>query len=190
MSNKNNSGNSNSGNSNSGDCNSGNCNSGDWNSGDWNSGDCNSGNYNSGDCNSGNCNSGIFNTNEPKMRCFNKDSEFTKAEYEEKFGWTYPNLSICQWIYWNDMTDEEKKENPTAKDTDGYLKTMEYKEAWKEYWWRITDNDKKWFLNLPNFSASIFKEITGIDVEVKEPSLSGKEVSVTIDNVTYKAVIK
>ena len=124
----------------------------------------NSGYWNSGYWNSGDLNSGIFNTNEPKMRCFNKDSEFTRTEYEKKFGWIYPDLNICQWIYWNDMTDEEKKENPTAKDTDGYLKTMEYKEAWKEYWNRASETDKEWFMNLPNFSAEIFKEITGIDV--------------------------
>ena len=184
-----NSGNRNSGHRNSGYGNSGNWNSGHRNSGDWNSGYGNSGHSNSGYWNSGNRNSGIFNTDEPKMRCFNKDSEYTRTEYEEEFDWVYPDLNICQWISWYDMTDDEKEELPNAKDTDGYLKTMDYKEAWAEYWGKASEEDKRWFLALPNFSAEIFKEITGIDVNVK-PSLSGKEVEVKLDGITYKAIIK
>ena len=86
-----NSGNHNSGSYNSGSYNSGNLNSGIYNSGDYNTGDCNSGNYNSGDYNSGYSNSGyynsgysnsgMFNTDEPYMRAFNKDTAIRYSDF-------------------------------------------------------------------------------------------------------------
>lgn len=69
----------------------------------------------------------------------------------------------------------------------GKLKTLTYKEAWAEYWGRASEEDKKWFQNLPNFDPKIFAEITGIDVS---DSLSGQEVEVTVGGKVYKAVIK
>lgn len=183
-----NSGNFNSGNFNSGDCNSGYYNSGDYNSGDCNSGYCNSGYRNSGDCNSGDYNSGNFNSgyrnsgdynsgdynsgwfnsDEPKMRFFNKDSEYTYLEFSEKFSFVYPDLHTCQWIEKDDMTDEEKEEVSGWETMGGYLKEMNYQEAWAEYWGRASDSDKQWFQNLPNFDAAIFQEITGIDLSKKD----------------------
>ena len=71
-----NSGNRNSGNRNSGKYNSGNRNSGYYNSGNYNSGHYNSGYYNSGYYNSGDYNSGHCNTNSPKVRMFNHETEF------------------------------------------------------------------------------------------------------------------
>jgi len=189
-----NSGNCNSGNYNSGDCNSGNRNSGNRNSGDRNSGNrnsgnCNSGNYNSGYCNSGNYNSGWFNTDEPKMRFFNKDSDVTYTKFSEKMI-VYPDLLVCSWIYEKDMTDKEKKDNPNYKTLYGYLKTLDYKEAWAEYWTRATKEQKEFFLTLPNFSWELFTEITGIKQENEIPSLKGKKVKVELDGVTYVAVIE
>ena len=175
MSNKN-TGDYNSGHFNSGNFNSGDYNSGDCNSGDYNSGDRNSGHFNSGDCNSGHFNSGWFNTNEPKMRFFNKDSEYTCTEFSEKFGFVYPDLHICQWVDKEDMTDAEKKEVSGWNEVGGYLKTLNYKEAWAEYWGRASKSDKQFFMNLPNFDADIFKEITGIDVEEKVEELTLAEV--------------
>jgi len=160
-----NSGDYNSGYRNSGDYNSGNRNSGDYNSGNYNSGDYNSGNRNSGNYNSGNYNSGWFNTDEPKIRFFNKDSDMTYSDFSDKYSLVYPYLKTCSWVYAKDMTDQEKKDNPDFETTDGYLKTMTYKEAWAEYWNRASDEDKEFFTTLPNFDSAIFLEITGIDVE-------------------------
>ena len=79
---KNNTGKENTGEYNSGYRNSGYGNSGDRNSGDWNSGYGNSGYGNSGDRNSG-----IFNTDEPKMRVFNKECDLTYTEFRTKYGY-------------------------------------------------------------------------------------------------------
>ena len=138
-------GNWNSGNSNVGDYNSGNWNSGSSNSGSCNSGNCNSGNHNSGDCNIGNWNSGdwnkinysngCFNTIEPKIKFFNKES----------------NLTYEDWL----LSDAKKilKEIPTE----------DYKYA-QDWWNRLEDTYKQIILDIPNFDREIFKEITGIDV--------------------------
>ena len=183
-----NSGNYNSGGYNSGYCNSGYCNSGDYNSGNYNSGNyntgCNNSGYrNSGNYNSGDYNSGWFNTEEQTMRFFNKETTIKFSDFVVE---VYPDLKICTWIAIDKLPEAEQTE--TAKQMGGLLKTMTYKEAWKEYWERASEKDKRWFQTLPNFTPEIFEEITGINVA--KQSLSGKEVQVTIDGVNYSAVIK
>ena len=159
-----NSGYRNSGDYNSGHYNSGYCNSGDYNSGYYNSGDYNSGYYNSGDCNSGRYNSGLFNTNEPKMLLFNRECEYTYSEFVAKFGYRTLNPTLTEWILSTDMTDAEKEKHPSHETTGGYLKKFTYKEAWANAWNNADDEQKRWFLSLPNFDADIFFEITGIRV--------------------------
>lgn len=176
-----NSGDGNSGNRNSGDCNSGDCNSGGCNSGDWNSGGCNSGNRNSGNCNSGDCNSGdwnsgdwnsgnrnsgIFCTETPKLKLFNKDSDMSwddwiHSEARRILVW---NSELSVWIYANNMSDEEKQDNPDYETTGGYLKVFTYKEMCKNMWESITDSEKEVITNIPNFDKGIFEEITGIKI--------------------------
>ena len=156
-----NSGYGNSGNSNSGYSNSGYGNSGNGNSGDWNSGDWNSGYGNSGYGNSTNRETGIFNTTKGKIRCFNKETDLTWDEIiHPSFRKFYPN----KWIPESEMTDEEKKADPQFFVRGGYLKTYTWEEAWANYWRDSDEEERQKVLNLPNFDAAIFKEITGIDV--------------------------
>jgi hypothetical protein len=191
----NNSGNWNSGNRNSGDSNSGNWNSGNRNSGVWNSGDSNSGNWNSGNRNSGNWNSGygnsgdgnsgnwnsgnrnsgygnstsretgIFNTTPGTLRIFNKPTDLKWEDIDHP---DFDEFYLNKWIPESDMTDEEKKAEPKFHVRQGYLKTFTWHEAWANYWRDSHEEEKQKVLNLPNFDAEIFKEITGIDVEVAE----------------------
>ena len=177
---KNNTGANNTGENNSGDWNSGYWNSGHWNSGHRNSGDRNSGHGNSGDWNSGYGNSGdwnsgygnltnrsagIFNSEEGTVRLFNKESNLKWDEI------THPNFYefvLNEWVSEDDMTDEEKKADPDFFVRGGYLKTYTYKEAWANYWKNTTEEDRRRVLNLPNFDPAVFKDITGIDVEVDQ----------------------
>jgi hypothetical protein len=182
-----NSGNGNSGDRNSGVGNSGYGNSGYGNSGVGNSGVGNSGYWNSGYWNSGDRNSGIFNTDEPKMRSFNKDSDMTYTEFREKFGYKDIDFPLNVWCDKSEMTDEEKKSVSGWEQMGGYLKTLSYKEAWAEGWKKATQEQKDWYKSFPNFSSEIFFEITGIKID--EPTLKGKEVEVKLDGVTYKAII-
>ena len=170
-----NSGDRNSGNRNSGNCNSGDCNSGDCNSGDWNSGDRNSGNRNSGDCNSGDWNkcsfsNGCFNTESPKIYLFNKPSEWTYQDWVESEARCLLNEipgNVLQWVYYSNMTDEEKAEYPEAEITGGYLKKLDNTGCAAFWWDRLSEKEKEIIKSIPNFDAGIFKVITGIDVNEK-----------------------
>jgi hypothetical protein len=181
-----NSGNGNSGDFNSGDRNSGNGNSGDFNSGYFNSGDRNSGDRNSGDRNSGygnsgyrnsgdrnsgygnsgygnstNRESGIFCSTEGKVRIFNKPTNLTWDEIDHPH---FSEFYLTKWISESEMTEEEKKDDPQFFVREGYLKTFTYKEAWANFWKDTDKENRQKFLNLPNFDADVFLEITGIDV--------------------------
>ena len=145
--------------------NSGNRNSGDWNSGDWNSGDCNSGNWNSGNWNSGNCNSGFFNTNEPFVRMFNKDTKLKKYEIDIPL---FCHFDLTVWVSHDTATEEEKEEhNEEIKTCGGFLKTLDYKEAWRLAWNKASKKEHLEMLKLPNWDNEVFKEISGIDAEAE-----------------------
>ena len=160
-----NSGNRNSGNYNSGNYNSGYYNSGYYNSGNRNSGYYNSGNRNSGNYNSGNYNSGYYNTNSPCVRLFNKNTDIQFNEFVNSNYYNALNSSsfiLNEWIYY---TEEEKKNDKAKELIGGYLKTYEYKEAYKNWWNNMSNYNKNVIKNLPNFDKNIFLEITGINVD-------------------------
>ena len=175
-----NSGSWNSGSCNNGSCNSGSCNSGSWNSGDRNSGSCNSGSCNSGNRNSGSCNSGdrnsgswnsgswnsgFFNSDEPNIRMFNKDTNLKRGDINIP-SWCYFSLTV--WVSHDTATEEEKEKYKREIETfGGYLKTLEYKEAWKLAWSKASKEEHKQLLKLPNWNNKVFIEITGIDAELE-----------------------
>ena len=159
-----NSGNWNSGSRNSGDWNSGSRNSGDWNSGRGNSGSRNSGNWNSGDWNSGNCNSGFFCTNSPKLRLFNKETDFTMEEFIKTKWYAVLTSGEFNLTKWRVYTDEEKAQDERKRFIGGELITIPYKEACANWWASLSEKDKAIIKTIPNFDANIFAEITGIDV--------------------------
>ena len=184
----------NTGSSNTGTGNSGSCNSGYYNSGYYNDGDCNSGNYNtgkcnsgsynsgfynSGNCNSGNCNSGdynktsfsngCFNTEKQKIFMFNKPSDWTIEDWhcsEAKRLLDNIQRMAFQQIWSEDMTEEEKEQHPEYKITNGYLRKLDQLECGQFWWNTLSDYGKNVIKSLPNFDAEIFKEITGIDINI------------------------
>ena len=160
-----NSGNRNSGSRNSGNWNSGDWNSGNWNSGNWNSGDCNSGSRNSGNWNSGNWNNGYFNSNEPFVRMFNKE---TKLKIDEINIPSFCYFDLTVWVSHDTATDEEKEEHKEEIETcGGFLKTLDYKEAWRLAWDKASKEEHLEMLKLPNWDNEVFKEISGIDAEAE-----------------------
>jgi len=139
-------------------------NSGDLNSGDRNSGDRNSGYLNSGDLNSGDRNSGVFCNKQRKdaILFFNKESSWTWDDWFNSRQYRILQLQLTTWIDFSDMSDEEKKANPNAHITDGYLKVYEYKEAWANLWAKLSDEEKQSIKELPNYDSDVFEFITGI----------------------------
>jgi len=73
-------------------------------------------------------------------------------------------FKLCEWISASLMTEDEKKRHPDFETTGGYLREYTYKQAWANFWAETSEENRKKFLNLPNFDADTFRAITGIDV--------------------------
>jgi hypothetical protein len=162
----------NTGNRNTGDCNTGDWNTGDWNTGDWNTGDWNTGNRNTGDWNTGDWNKSSFNTGcfmteEQKIMFFNKPSDWTYNDWlrsDARYLLNRIPKNVVEWIYSEDMTDEEKAEHPTHETTGGYLKVLDESDCGQLWWGSLSDRQKNIIKALPNFDPEIFEQCTGINV--------------------------
>lgn len=140
-------------------------NTGDWNTGNRNTGDCNTGDCNTGNWNTGDCNTGYFNTNEPFVRMFNKDTN-KKREDLSFPSFLYFNLTV--WVTHDTATDEEKKAHKQEIEVcGGFLKKLDYKEAFRISWNKASLEEHKKLFDLPNWDNDIFKEISGIDAEAE-----------------------
>jgi len=130
-------------------------------------GNSNSGDRNSGDSNSGYRNSGAFCLDDnPIIYLFDKPTEMKVREWEQSKAIRIMNslLELEIWIEEPSMNDEEKENNPSYKTTGGYLKTKTLHEAWGDMWNNLSEDNKKAFLELPNFDADKFFSITGIRI--------------------------
>jgi hypothetical protein len=158
---------------NTGDCNTGDCNTGNRNTGNRNTGDCNTGNRNTGNRNTGDWNkssfnTGCFNTVEQKIMLFNKPSDMTYREWIDSDARYLLNRipkNVVEWIYSEDMTDEEKAEHPTHETTGGYLKVLDESECGQLWWGSLSDRQKNIIKAIPNFDAEIFFQCTGVRVD-------------------------
>lgn len=133
----------------------------------------NSGNYNSGYRNSGDWNkcdysSGCFNTEFQKMYLFNKPSDWTYEDWLHSKARRILNdipMNTLTYIYFSDMSEEEKAAHPQAETTGGYLKETDGSKRVQQWWNELADEQKSIVKAIPNFDKAIFKEITGIDVD-------------------------
>ena len=153
-----NTGNWNTGNWNTGDCNTGDCNTGDWNTGNWNTGD-----FNIGDSNTG-----CFNTQSQKLRFFDLETDMTFEEWRSSEAYRILckiSFVPTRWIRADDMSEAEKAEHPEYEIAGGYLKIRDVKDCYKEWWERLTKQEKDVIKNIPNFDPDKFYLITGIKVE-------------------------
>ena len=158
-----NTGDCNTGNRNTGNCNTGDCNTGNRNTGDWNTGDCNT-----GDCNKSSFNTGCFNTEEQKIMLFNKPSNMTYSEWldsDARYLLNQIPKDVVEWVYEEDMTDEEKAAHPTYETTGGYLKVLDESECGQLWWGSLSDRRKEIIKAIPNFDAEIFFQCTGVRVD-------------------------
>ena len=152
---------------NTGDCNTGNRNTGDCNTGNRNTGDCNTGDCNTGDWNSCNQSTGCFCTEQQPIMFFNKPSTWSLEDWYRSEARSLMNQipkDVVEWIYEEDMTDEEKAEHPTYKTTGGYLKVLDESECGQIWWDGLSEHEKMVIENLPNFDPKLFRQCTGIDV--------------------------
>lgn len=131
----------------------GNRNTGDWNTGDWNK---------------SSFNTGCFNTEEQKIMLFNKPSNMTYREWlESDARWLLNQIpkDVVEWVYEEDMTDEEKAAHPTYETTGGYLKVLDESECGQLWWGSLSDRRKDIIRAIPNFDSDIFFQCTGVRVD-------------------------
>ena len=172
-----NAGNRNSGNDNAGSYNAGHSNAGSYNAGHGNAGNRNVGNLNAGHGNAGHGNAGsynagsynvgLFNSKQGKIRLFNKESSVSWDD--ARIQAVLEHLpSFQEYVSFDNMTDTEKNAHAYAKITGGYFRYLKYKDAWLKFWGNSQDSVKQAFLNLPNFDAKVFEEITGIKIKKRK----------------------
>ena len=133
------------------------------NAGNRNAGYGNAGSCNAGNGNAGSDNAGMFNSKQGKIRLFNKETNVSWNDDRIQNVLRY-SPDFQEYVYFSQMTEEEKKLYPYAKTTGGYYKQLGYKEGWIKFWGNATDDVKSVFLKLPNFNKKVFEEITGIKV--------------------------
>ena len=161
-----------------------------YNTGNNNTGNNNTGCYNTGDNNAGNWNSsssvsGYFNTESLKtIRVFNKECSVKEWGNASKPGFLFFNLT--EFVSFDNMTDAEKEQNPNHKTTGGYLKTYEYKEAFKKSYESASQEERDLILKLPNFDPEVFLEISGIDVRVDSELQEKKRLMIEKANELLK----
>ena len=134
------------------------CNTGNWNTG----------NRNTGDWNKSSFNTGCFNTEEQKITLFNKPSDITYNDWlrsDARYLLNQIPKDVVEWVYEEDMTDEEKAANPTYETTGGYLKVLNESECGQLWWGSLSDFQKNYIKSIPNFDAEIFEQCTGIKVD-------------------------
>ena len=163
-----NTGNRNTGNRNTGNRNTGNRNTGNRNTGNRNTGNRNTGDWNTGDWNKSSFNTGCFNTEEQKITLFNKPSDITYNDWlrsDARYLLNQIPKDVVEWVYEEDMTDEEKAANPTYETTGGYLKVLDESECGQLWWGSLSDRRKEIIKAIPNFDAEIFFQCTGVRVD-------------------------
>ena len=73
------------------------------------------------------------------------------------------------WVSHDTATEKEKKEHKQEIETcGGFLKVLDYKEAFKLAWDNASEEEHEQVKKLPNFDAGIFYEISGIDLRGKK----------------------
>ena len=117
---------------------------------------------NSGDMNSGDRNPGFLCTCTPPYVVFDRPTETNMLIYKWPLFFFF---DLYVFVEEGEMSKSEKDGNPSYKTTGGYLKTLDYKEAWRMSWSKADIEDKKKVLDIPNWNNQKFLEITGINVE-------------------------
>lgn len=150
-----NGGNSNEGYYNVGSLNMGNFNTGDNNIGYSNSGYCNIGDYNTGSYNEISYSTGFFNTKEQPIYMFNKPTKLSSFMIHKLEG-----MELVHQLMTLYNIDFYYNKNAICS---SYCRKLRNK-VWH---CTFTEKQKEAILSLPNFDAEIFKEITGIDINME-----------------------
>ena len=137
------------------------------NTGDRNTGNRNTGDRNTGDWNAASFSSGCFCTGDQKILMFDKPSEWTLRDWWDSDARRLMNniqKNVVEWVYTENMSEEEKEKHPEHKTTGGYLKILDESECAQIWWDGLDQTDRQIIMDLPNFNAEIFRKCTGIKI--------------------------
>ena len=98
---------------------------------------------------------------------FNKPSNMTYNDWfrsDARYLLNQIPKNVVEWVYEEDMTDEEKAAHPTYETTGGYLRVLEESESAQIWWDGLSKTDKSIIKAIPNFDGEIFEECTGIKI--------------------------
>ena len=99
---------------------------------------------------------------------FNKPSNMTYSEWldsDARYLLNQIPKDVVEWVYEEDMTDEEKAAHPTYETTGGYLKVLDESECGQLWWGSLSDRRKEIIKAILNFDAEIFFQCTGVRVD-------------------------
>ena len=176
-----------------GNCSTGDCSTGDWSTGYRSTGDCSTGNRSTGNRSTGNCSTGDwsisnrstghFSTIDGHPSFFDKPFKGTWDEAAELIPYVVLKIG-AYWVDSSEMTEQQKADHPMHEKTGGVLlkHNHTYHEAWAIAWSEMDQATRDRFLNLPNFDAEKFKQITGIDTT----SVQGPKNVTVINGKTYR----
>ena len=98
---------------------------------------------------------------------FNKPSDWTYRDWLDSDARYLLNeipKNVAEWIYSQDMSDEEKTAHPEHETTGGYLKDLDEKDCGQIWWDGLEEYNRNIIKALPNFDAGIFESVTGINI--------------------------
>lgn len=122
---------------------------------------------NSGDWNKASQTMGCFNTESQKLKFFDKETDMTLEQWwcsNARYLLNQIDFRPADWIWSDDMTDEEKVAHPEHETTGGYLKIRDNTDCCTEWWNGLSERNKNIIRSIPNFDAEKFFQITGIRV--------------------------
>lgn len=128
-------------------------NTGCFNTGDYNTGDYNIGNYNVGDWNRVSYSTGFFNTESQPVYMFNKPTDMSKDDIRSLEG-----MKVLVRKY------KAFRQLHPKYGINRFINIENFKTVCKAFWETVTPEERDAVMNLPNFDADIFEEITGIKV--------------------------
>ena len=148
--------------------------------GDQSTGDQSTGNGSTGDQSTGNWSissysTGHFSTEDyAGFGAFNKPCTPDEWANADKPDWLY--FHPTEWVETDNMSDQEKEDNPSYKTTDGYLNVYGYQEAFKKSYNEATREEQLKIKELPNFDADVFFTISGIRIDAETEEMTLAEV--------------
>ena len=149
---------------------------GDWSTGYFSTGYGSTGNFSTGYYSTGygstgdwsisSYSTGHFSTEDyAGFGAFNKPCTPDEWDNAYKPDWLYFNLT--EWVATDNMSDQEKEDNPSYKTTDGYLKVYGYQEAFQKSYNEANREEQLKIKELPNFDADVFFTISGIRIDAE-----------------------